>query len=126
MSKKSKSQDVSAKKAEVIELLNKLATLTKEIEKPREVEDYDGRTQYLTTEYFESYLADDYPDDDTAEDVEFPTDSEGEDIKKADITEATDEQVFLYCVGQYAERCLNGDTSSASYNEQKYYDSTCW
>lgn len=101
--------DFSDKKAEVLELLNKIAVLTKEVAEPEHTrENYDyGFTTYLTTDNVNDYVYDE------------------EKVEKLK-SELNDDQVFLYCVGQYINRVLSGDPDMAARNEQKYYTSTCY
>lgn len=99
-------------KAEVLELLNKIVLLTKDVKEGPTFEDYNYNRRAVTTSQL------DYHSD--AEEL----------LKDLNLTEADlpalDTQAYLHSVGAYAKRVVNGSSESALQNELQYYNSNCY
>lgn len=98
-------------KAQVMDLLNQIVLLTKEVKDVPTFEDYDYTTRPVTTSQL------DYGDQD-------------EILNQVGVTKEQlpelDTQAYLRAVGDYAKRVVDGKESSATYNEVKYYTSACY
>lgn len=97
-------------KKQVMDLLNQILILTKDVPKPQEFEDSDHFTHFVTTDLISDY---DLSDEDF----------EDQDIDRSKVN---DDEVYLYAVSKYVKRVVDGNVSSATYNEKQYYNSTCY
>lgn len=99
--------DNKERKAQVLDLLNQIAILTKDLPEPQTFENYNYVQTYVTKETLRDYSAEELED------------------KGIDPTNVDDDSTYLYCIGNYVRRVLDGKVSSASYNEEQYYNSNC-
>jgi hypothetical protein len=105
MGEENKEMNYAAVKEQVLELLNQIAILTKDVPEPQTYEDYNYREGYVTTSYLADY---------------------GDDVSDSiDQSKVNDDAVYLYCVNNYVKRVIDGDAESASHNELQYYTSNC-
>jgi hypothetical protein len=99
-------------KNQVMELLNQIVILTKGVKEPQQRENYNYQYEYITSDVLEDLKAD-------------SGDEEVLDVEGNPVTNVDDDQIYLYCVGKYAKRVIDGDASDAVHNENQYYNSNC-
>src|SRR4051812_23524144 len=96
-------------KANVMDLLNEIIILTKGLDEPQYAENYNYQLEAVTSSKYKE-LKEELADSEET-DAEELLDVEGEKLKKPN-----DDEVYLYLVGEYAKRVVDGDAESASYN----------
>lgn len=99
-------------KAQVLDLLNQIAILTKDVPEGPTYENYNYQTVPVTSDVLNDYS------DEELEDM-------GIDKTKFPSPEELDNSVMLRSIGDYVQRVLKSPMS-AVHNETQYYNSNCY